>query len=254
MQPSETLLQGTRIMVTRPTEPADPLVERLRALGAEVIVQPAIRISQPADWQPVDDALPRLDKFDWLVFSSANGVRALLDRRRDRGLEQVKLPRVAAMGPGTAEELARYGFHADLAPEQFRAESLAEALVPDADGKRFLLARASRGRETLAERLTAAGAKVEQIIVYTSDDVELPDPEAVALLCGGKIDWITVTSASIARRVVAWFGDDLGKTRLASIGPITSGVLREQGYQPTVEAAEFTMAGLTAAIVGNASA
>lgn len=236
-------------MVTRPAEPGDPLVERLESLGAEVIVQPAIRILPPADWQPVDDALARLDTFDWLVFSSANGVRYLLERRRHRGLECLAIPRVAAMGPGTAEALARYGLRAELAPDEYRAESLAEALAPEAWGRRFLLARASRGRETLAEQLTAVGAAVEQIVVYTSDDVERPDPEAAALLREGQIAWITVTSASIARRLIAWFGDDLHKTRLASIGPITSGVLREHGHRPAVEAAEYTMPGLVTAIV-----
>ena len=101
----------------------------------------------------------------------------------------------------------------------------------------------------LAERLAAAGAVVEQVVVYTSTDVDRPGDEAAALLHDGKIDWITVTSSAIARSLARLFGDDLRKTKLASISPITSGVLRELGYQPSAEATEYTLAGLTEAIV-----
>jgi uroporphyrinogen III methyltransferase / synthase len=277
---------------------ADPLAERLRDLGAEVIVQPAIRISPPADWRPVDDALGRLDEYDWLVFSSANGVRAVVERwraatkgtgtfcaqhpegghhpkdgRGKRCLSPFPL-RIAAMGPGTADELARAGLRADLVPQQFRAESLAEALVnaekgtvpvcaqhPEGrsgkrclspfplTGKRFLLARASRGRDVLAERLTAAGAAVDQIVVYASNDVEQPDAQIAVMLRAGRVDWITVTSSAIARSLVRLFGDDLRHAKLASISPITSGVLRELGCQPAAEATEYTLVGLAGAVV-----
>ncbi len=241
-------------MVTRPVVESekgsvDPLTEQLRELGAEVVVQPAIRIGPPADWRPVDNALARLDQFDWLVFSSVNGVRFLLDRLlHDGDVRRVGPMKLAAIGPGTAEELTRYHLTADLVPEEFRAEALAEALARDAAGRRFLLARASRGREVLAERLTAAGAVVEQIVVYTSTDVEQPDAEVAAMLSAGRIDWVTVTSSAIARSVARLFGNELRQAQLASISPLTSGVLRELGYEPSIEATEYTMPGLVAAI------
>jgi uroporphyrinogen III methyltransferase/synthase len=97
-------------------------------------------------------------------------------------------------GPGTADELARYHLRADLVPSEFRAESLADELATVAAGKRFLLARASRGREVLADQLRAAGATVDQIVVYTSRDVPNPEPAVVELLATGQLDWITVTS------------------------------------------------------------
>jgi uroporphyrinogen III methyltransferase/synthase len=246
----------------------DPLTDRLRELGAEVIVQPAIRIGPPADWRPVDDALARLSQFDWLVFSSVNGVRFLLDRLLEKGSE-LSLPantpanfpdaektvltpfprlKLAAIGPGTAEELARYHLQADLVPKEFRAEALAEALAGDAAGRRFLLARASRGREVLAERLSAAGALVEQVVVYTSTDVEQPDPDVAAMLSAGRMDWVTVTSSAVARSLVRLFGDELRRAKLASISPLTSAVLRGLGHQPAVEATEYTMSGLVTAI------
>ena len=247
---AERPLAGVRVMVTRPVGSHDSLAARLDRLGAEVIVQPAIRIAPPDDWRSVDAALARLDTFDWLVFSSVNGVRYLLDRLKQTDqwtrLGEVKL---AAIGPGTADELTQYELKANLVPEPYRAEALAEALASEAQGRCFLLARASRGREILAEQLIAAGALVEQIVVYTSVDVERADPSVAALLSAGRIDWITVTSSAIARSLAALFGEDLRRAKLASLSPITSSVLRELGHEPAAEAAEYTMVGLAAAIV-----
>ncbi|MCE5266452.1 MAG: uroporphyrinogen-III synthase [Planctomycetaceae bacterium] len=246
-------LAGVRVMVTRAETPSDPLADELRRLGADVVMQPAIRIGPPPDWQPVDEAMGRLREFDWLVFSSANGVRYFLERWAGKPIN-LRLPtrfaRVAAMGPGTAAALEEFGLAADLMPAQFRAEALAEALAPEAAGRRFLLARASRGRDVLAERLTAAGAAVEQVVVYTSSDVDEPEPEIVALLAAGQIDWVTVTSSAIARSLSQLFGGQLCRARLASISPLTSGTLRELGFEPTAEAVEYTLQGLVSAIVG----
>lgn len=236
-------------MVTRPESLRDPLAERLRLLGAEVVAQPAIRITPPADWQPADAALARLSEFDWLVFSSANGVRFLLDRLSETGKTPSAFPKLAAIGPGTADELAAHGLAADLVPDQYRAEALAEVLARNAKGRRFLLARASRGREVLAEQLVAAGAAVEQIVVYSSVDVEYADPTVTAMLHSGRIDWITVTSSAIARSLARLFGDDLFRAKLAAISPITSATLRELGHAPAVEAGEFTVEGLLAALI-----
>jgi uroporphyrinogen III methyltransferase/synthase len=242
------------VLVTRPGEQAQELRRRLTELGAEVVEQPGITVSDPPDWSATDAALTRMESYDWLVFSSTNGVKRLLDRLLHRcgRLEQLAAVRLAAIGPGTAAELARYGLAADVVPHEYRAEALAEALAPHAAGKRFLLARASRGREVLSERLTAAGGIVEQVVVYTSSDVETADPQVAAALAAGQIDWVTVTSSAIARAIVALFGESLRKARLASISPITSQTLRELGYPPAAEAAEYTMAGLVAAIAAAA--
>ena len=251
-QPTQPPLSGLRVMVTRPADPHDPLVTRLNALGAEVILQPAVRIEPPTDWRPVDAVLARLDEFDWLVFSSANGVRSFCDRLQKQKIGPPRA-KLAAIGPGTADELVRYSLHADLVPDAFRAEALAEALTKEAQGRRFLLLRASRGREILAERLLAAGAAVERVVVYASVDVKQPEAAVAALLCEGRINWTTVTSSAIARSLVKLFGDDLRRTCLASISPLTSGTLRELGFEPAAEAAEYTMEGLVSAIAENRS-
>lgn len=243
-------LFGKSVLVSRPMEQSSSLRAALEELGAEVLVQPAIEISPPTDWSPVDAAISHLADYDWLVFSSANGVRYLLDRLAQRGHDMRSLGglRLAAIGPGTADELARYRLRADLLPEAFRAESLAAALAAEADGRRFLLARASRGREILAEQLAAAGGQVDQVVVYRSTDVSAPDAEIAARLSAGEIDAITVTSSAIARSLAALFGENLRSARLVSISPITSATLRELGYPPAAEAAEYTMAGVVAAV------
>ena len=113
------------------------------------------------------------------------------------------------------------------------------------------LARASRGREILAKELIAAGGTVEQVVVYRSNDVTAADPQIAELMQGGKIDWVTVTSSAIAKSLAGLFGESLKKTKLASISPIASGTLQELGFEPAVEAKEYTMAGVVAAVLNS---
>jgi uroporphyrinogen III methyltransferase/synthase len=244
-------LFGRRVLVAGSPVTSEKLRHQLAALGAEVIEQPAIRISEPPDWTPVDAALDRLDQYDWLVFSSGNGVDYLFRRLFDRGGDARRLGSVklAVVGSGTAEHLTRYHVRADVVPERFCAESLAQALVCEAKGQRFLLARGTRGREVLADALKQAGAHVDQIVVYDSTDVEQPDPNVAAALSVGKSYWVAVTSPAAARSVVRLYGDALQHARFASISPLTSAALREMECEPTAEAAPHTTAGLVDAIV-----
>ncbi|RIK74346.1 MAG: uroporphyrinogen-III C-methyltransferase [Planctomycetota bacterium] len=244
-------LHGQTVLVTRPVHQADALAEQLSELGAAVLFQPAIEITPPADWAPVDAAIENLAAYDWLVFSSANGVAAFIERLQHHRLDLRALHRakLAAIGPATAEALAEYRLRADLQPDEFRAEALAAALAAEGVGRRFLLLRASRGREVLAEALAAAGAAVEQVVVYQSRDVTTADVEVSAALAAGRIDWITVTSSAIARALVHLFGDHLRNARLAAISPITAGVLEEMGHQAAAVATTYTAQGLAEAIV-----
>jgi uroporphyrinogen III methyltransferase / synthase len=246
------LLFGKQVLLTRPIDRTDALWQPLTELGAECLVQPAIEISPPDDWQAVDRAIARLAEFDWLVFSSVNGVQYLLLRLLETGgdLRRLAGVKLAAIGPGTSEELANFHLRIDgQPPEVYRAEALAELLAKDARGKRFLLARASRGREVLAETLQAAGGEVEQIVVYRSTDVNAPDPEIAAALAAGHIDWITVTSSAIAKSLAKMFGAELRRSKIVSISPVTSATLRELGFEPAAEAKVYTMAGVVDAIV-----
>jgi uroporphyrinogen III methyltransferase/synthase len=224
-------LFGTNVLVAGTPGTSAKLRDRLEALGAGVIARPAIEVTDPPDWAPVDSALDRLDQYDWLVFSSGNGVDFLLRRLYERGWDARRLgsTRLAAVGAGTAERLDRHHLRADLVPDTFVAESLAEALLTEAEGKRILIARASRGRQVLAEALREAGAHVDQVVVYGNIDVEEPSPEVKAALAAGTIDWITVTSSAT--------------------GPIASASLRDLGFEPAVEASPQSTDGLVDAML-----
>jgi len=244
-------LFGRTVLLTRPERQVDAMAQRLRTLGAGVLYQPAIEISEPADWAPVDAAVARLAEFDWLVFSSSNGVEYLVGRLLQLGhdLRALGGRRLAAIGPATVEALDKYHLRADVCPSEYRAEALAAALAPGASGQRYFLARASRGRDTLAEMLTAAGARVTQAVVYQSRDVTAPNADVLEALAAGRIDWTTVTSSAIARSLVRLFGETLRQTKLAAISPLTAEVLTDLDHPPTVVAAEYTGEGILAAIL-----
>jgi len=249
---TERPLFGKTVLVTRPARQAAALQGHLETMGATTLLQPAIAIEPVGDWSAVDTAIEKLASTDWLVFSSANGVQYFLERIFQRGgdLRQLGNCRLAAIGPATAAALADYHLCVDLQPAEYRAEALAEQLVPQSQGKRVLLLRASRGREVLAETLVEAGAEVEQVVVYKSCDVTKPQAEVVDALAAGQIDWVTVTSSAIARSLVQLFGDSLRQTKLAAISPLTAEVLEEAGFSVTAVAEESTTEGVVRAIAG----
>jgi uroporphyrinogen III methyltransferase / synthase len=249
-------LFGQTVLVTRPAHQADAMVAKLTALGADVLYQPAIEITEPKDWSPVDAVIAEIADFDWLVFSSANGVEYFFRRLFALGhdLRKIGTAKLAAIGPATVDALGAYHLKADVSPDEYRAEALAEALTPHAKGKRFFLARASRGREVLAERLTAAGGLVQQAVVYESTDVATPNPEIAEALNAGRINWTTVTSSAIARSLVNLFGDALRNTKLVVISPVTARVLDELGHSAEAVAATYTGDGILDAILASKSA
>lgn len=245
-------LCGQSVLVTRPREQAEELLRRLEDLGAECCIQSAITIGPPADWAPVDAVLERLGQFDWIVFTSGNGVRGLLERLFERGgdLRRLGSAQLAVVGPGTARALAEYRLVADLLPsEKYQAEGLADALAEHVVRRRVLLVRANRGRDLLGRRLRDAGALVTEVVAYESVDITEADPDLKGRLAHGEIDWVTVTSSASARALHAQFGSALSKTRLISISPLTSQALRELGWQPAAEASAATMEGLVEALV-----
>ena len=244
-------LFGRAVLITRPENQSDDLAARLQNLGANVLRQPAIEIGPPTDWTPLDRAIERLPELDWLVFSSSNGVEYFLGRVLSLGHDMRRLAsvRLAAIGPGTAAALAEFHLKADLQPDVYRAESLADALTPITRGKKVFLARASRGREVLFEMLTATGAHVEQGVVYESRDVLTADEDIAHDLAARNIDITTVTSSAIANSLVHLFGDNLHKTRLAAISPVTAATLTELGFQPAIVAETYTTEGLVDAVL-----
>ncbi|MBW3541621.1 MAG: uroporphyrinogen-III C-methyltransferase [Planctomycetes bacterium] len=248
-------LFGRRIGITRPAGQAAPQISRALELGAEPVLLPVIEIRPPDNWSEVDRAISQLQRYDWIVFTSANGVAGFLGRLWETGGDARRLGTlsIAAIGPSTAEALEEYRLRADLVPDAFRAEALAEALVPHVSGRRVLWARASRGRDVLPEQLAAAGATVDQLVVYQNIDAgALPDG-VLADLEAGRLDWIGLSSPSIARSLKRLLPaaalQHLGsRVRLASISPVTSAAARECGLPIAAEAESYTWEGIFAAI------
>ncbi len=248
-------LFGQRIVITRPSDEADRSASILEALGAEVLSAPTVTIGPPPDYEPVDRAIDRLGEFDWLVFTSGNGVRYFLDRldARGRDLRALGHLKLAAIGPATAEALAQYRLKADLVPVEYRSEALASSLVDQAAGRRILLARADRGRTILKDELQRV-AEVEQIAVYSNVDAPSIPDAVIDRIAAGSIDWITLTSSAITARLHALLPDrarcQIGRsTRLISLSPVTTAAARSLGWDVAAEATVYTWDGLIQTLI-----
>ncbi|NYF52313.1 uroporphyrinogen-III synthase [Tunturiibacter gelidoferens] len=242
-------LAGKRILITRTRHQASDLAAQLEALGATPITIPTIEIVPPASFAALDAALTCLRTYDWLLFTSANAVEAF--HRRAQFLHLTQLPKhIAVIGPATLRAANAIGLTVDLVPPQYIAESLAEALLPEAPGKTFLLPRATEARDILPEALTAAGATVTIAEAYRNQTPPDSIPALRHLFSTPENypDAITFTSASTATNLFALL-EAANLTlppniTLASIGPITSRTLRDLGYSPTAEATEPTIPAL----------
>ena len=249
-------LHGKRVAVTRARAQASGLAERLRALGAEVAETPAIRIEPRAVEGELRRAVEEIGGYSLICLTSPNGASLLMEALNARGLDARAMhsATVAAIGPGTAAELARGGIRADVVPERSVAEALVEALEDVAvDGERVLVARAAEARDVLPEALTERGAQVDVVALYDTVAETLDEPAREAL---DAADYVTFTSSSTVRFLLEALGsnDGLpGAARLVSIGPITSATAREHGLSVHVEAERHDIDGLVAAIVADAS-
>ena len=232
-------LAGRSVVVTRARAQASSLAMRLRELGARVVEAPAIRI------EPLQATLPDLAAFDLLCVTSPNGARRLLEIASDA--RALAGPRIAAIGPGTADALRAGGIRADIVPPRAVAESLIEALA-DLDVRRALIARAERARDVLPDALRVRGAEVEVLPLYRT----VPEPLADAAREAARgADYVTFTSASSVRFYVEAAGAPADGQRIVSIGPITSDALREHGLEPHLEAQQHTPGGIVAALLAD---
>jgi len=252
-------LFGRRVVVTRARAQAGELSAELERLGAEVHEFPTIEISPPEDYGPLDAAIRDLDSFGLIVFTSANGVDAFLNRLRHHGLDLRAVPRdakVAAIGPATAERIERAGLRVDVVPEEYRAESLIGALdVSTLAGESVLIPRAKVAREILPEKLREAGAEVVVPPAYESVPLSEGKEKVSVRLRSGEIDCVTFTASSTVENFVGAFGVDeaarlLDDTRVACIGPITAETARKRGLRVDAEADEYTISGLVEAVKG----
>jgi uroporphyrinogen III methyltransferase / synthase len=248
-------LFGKRIVTTRAREQSAALREALEELGAEVVEIPAIEIRDPQTWQPLDQAIGRLEEFDFLVFTSANGVTKFLGRLPvcGRDVRDLKGLQIGAIGPGTAAELAATGIRVDFMPNEYRAEGLIEHFKDiDISGKSFLIPRAKVARDILPRTLEKRGARVEVVEAYETVQPRIGPRELERLLTPTP-DAITFTSSSTVTNFVKLMESNtlrriLDSVALASIGPITSETVRKHGLKVSVEAVDSTIMGLVRAL------
>ena len=251
-------LFGKRILVTRPKSQAPAFSDLIANAGGEALECPTIEIVSPEDWRPLDRALARLSTYQWLIFTSVNGVapfmRRLIQTERDvRALAGLK---ICCIGPRTAEALSTYGLCADIVPEQFQAEGILEILderqVRDTN---ILIPRALVAREILPDRLRSRGATVDVVPVYRTIRPAVAMDRLIEQLQHGAIDVISFTSSSTVRNFVELFESQeammrlVGDTTIACIGPITAATAREVGLKVHVMAEQNTVPALAQAMV-----
>jgi uroporphyrinogen III methyltransferase/synthase len=247
-----TPLSAKRILVTRPRAQAGAFIDQLTALGAIPVIFPTIILAPPEDHTTLDRAIHNLSAYQWLIFTSANGVAAFFQRLEALGKSNAEFSRtkIAAIGPATARALQEFGLHADFVPDEHVAEAVA-AGIGDVSGQNILLPRADIARKALAEELSRRGAHPQDIAVYRTLPYH-PGPDEILALEQG-IDVATFTSSS----TLQCFLDLLGKRGLeiltgavlACIGPITAETARAHGLRVDVVAGEYTTGGLIRALV-----
>ncbi len=259
-------LSGVRVLVTRPRDQAAEFVDRLAALGADTIESPTIRILPPEDPDPLRRAAASANGFDWIVFTSANAVDAVMAALSHGGKDVRTLhgPQLCAVGSATADRLARHGIRADLVPNEFRAEALVDAITAHGHlaGARVLLPRADIGREVIAEGLRSVGAVVTEAVAYRTvlQDADADGgPDVYRLLLDGQIDVVTFTSASSVRNFVQIYGaeqavDLLDRATVATIGPATSAAAAQLGITVSIQPTTYTIPAFVDAIVAYVAA
>jgi uroporphyrinogen III methyltransferase / synthase len=245
-------LHGITVAVTRAREQVSKMAESLRLLGAQVVVAPVIRIDS------IPGPVPDLAQYDLICFTSPNGVEALFERLHDAGLDARAFPArdralVAAIGPATARALRSRGIHTDVMPAKAVGEALA-AELGEVRVSRALVVRAEAARDVVPEALRDRGAEVDILPVYRTV-VETLDSSQIAAVAAA--DFITFSSASTVRNFLdsvggtaAWLSHGQSRPQVVSIGPVTSDALRQYGMAPDIEATQYDIAGVIAAITG----
>ncbi len=253
-------LLGQGVVVTRSRAQASDLVRLLSEQGACCYEFPSIEIAPLLDPSPVHEAIGALFNYDWVVFTSANGVNCFFNEIDALELDARVLAgiRVAAIGPATAQALARRGIRADFVPKRFVAESVVEGLLSHgAAGAKILIPRAREAREVLPERLCEAGADVTVLPVYDTKPVEQDPAEIVEAIKSGEIRYVTFASSSTVTNFFASIAPELLKeagVKTACIGPITAKTLGEYGFTPDVMAQAYTVPSLAEAVIADALA
>ncbi len=256
-------LHGIRVLVGRARHQAGALSVQLRKLGADVLEIPFIEIRKPRSFKPLDGALGNLPTYDWLILTSVNGVEALWERLGKLGLTKKSLGhlKIAAIGPATKKAIEKRGSRVDVMPDEYVAESVVKSLRRQVKGMRVLLVRAKVARDVIPRELRKAGARVDVVEAY---ETVVPKSSRVRLRkalhnARTRPDVVTFTSSSTVKNFAKLLGATGGRSRkrpayldgikFASIGPVTTATLRDLRLGVDLDAKQYTIPGLIAAIV-----
>jgi uroporphyrinogen-III synthase len=248
-------LEGKRIVVTRAAEQARGLKDLLEKFGATVLLLPAVSFSEPADSAALDRAIRSLDRFDWILFTSANAVRFFAGRCRKLGknFSEGKRPRCAAVGPVTASAAAAEGFTLDYVAKEFLGTALARELKDSLVAKKVLLPRSERAGRELPDALRAGGADVTEVVTYHTGGVGASEPGVLEALREASVDLVSFFSPSAVENLRCELGADVlsrlaSLSAIAAVGPVTAAALRKAGLAVTIEAPEATAEAMADAI------
>lgn len=248
-------LFGKGIVITRPERQADDLAKLLAAQGARPIAFPTIAIEPPSDWSGLDAALAELESYQWIIFTSANGVQFFFERLRQRGkdIRDLKGVKICCIGPATVRQLEARGIGVDLVPEEFIAEGIVKSFAAlNIQGQRILIPRAAKARDLLPEGLKKMGAEVVVAMAYRTVNSGRRKEELAQRLAAGDVDVLTFTSSSTVTNFVDIMGKDFvlpPSVRVACIGPVTAGTAAKAGFKIDILQHEYTMEGLVRALV-----
>jgi uroporphyrinogen III methyltransferase / synthase len=253
----EKPLFGKKIIVTRAREQASEFLYALSEMGAQCLEFPTIKIIPPESWEGLEKSIRDIETYQWLIFTSVNGVKYFFDRLEvlGRDVRDLKGVKIAAIGPATAEAVRSKGLRIDLVPEEYRAESVIEAFrKEDIRGKRFLLPRAREAREILPQDLVKLGAVVDVVEAYRTVKPEEDREAIMGMLKRGDVHMVTFTSSSTVSNFVGMFQgapllDWMEEVAVACIGPVTAKGAEETGLKVSLVAPEYTIPSLTKAIV-----
>lgn len=248
-------LFGKGIVITRPAEQSEGLAEMLKSLGARVLSFPTIAIKPPASWASCDQAMEKLEMFEWIIFTSVNGVKFFFQRlkQKKRDVRDLKGIRLAAIGPATARAIEERGLGVDLMPSTYTSEGLLKAFNNiEINGVPILLPRAKEAGDTLPTELARRGASIKEIPVYRTVGSHLNPREFIEWIKKGKVSLVTFTSPS----TIKYFRKIMGKefilpksVKVAVIGPVTSAYAKKCGLEVHIEGNPHTVEGLVKSIV-----
>ena len=248
-------LFGKGVVITRPEKQADDLAQLLTREGAHPLSFPTIKIVPPPNWRDLDAAIKNLEDYDWLIFTSANGVAFFFERlfAKNKDIRDLKGIKICCIGPATAQQVRSKGIMVDLVPKKFISEGILESFSGiDLRGEKILIARAAKARDVLPAGLKKSGAKVDVVTAYETVNSGKKKNELETLFKENQVDVITFTSSSTVNNFVKIMGRNISLpkgVKIACIGPVTSEAAKKAGLPVDIHQEEYTMKGLVGALI-----